>query len=196
MDQFNKRQLQIMDVASRLAATGGLHYATTRRIAAEIGISEPAIYRHFANKQAIFMGLLDLFFQRRAMFISADVPQDPSPVKLLNATLRSSLKGFQDHPAAAAVIFSDDLFHSEPALRDKVSGIMSNNLNQLTGLLRNAQVAALIRADIPPEELAKVIIATLRYHVQEWRRSDFSFNIAESGKSLLNTISALLKAID
>jgi AcrR family transcriptional regulator len=48
----------ILDAALRVIRERGLARATTKEIAKAAGLSEPALYRHFADKAEIFLGVL------------------------------------------------------------------------------------------------------------------------------------------
>ena len=52
------RQQQIIDAAGRLIFKHGSEHLTVKRIAAEVGIPEAAIYRHFTSKKSILSFLL------------------------------------------------------------------------------------------------------------------------------------------
>src|SRR5512138_400052 len=52
------RQQQIIDAAGRLIFKYGSEHLTVKRIAAEVGITEAAIYRHFKSKKSILSFLL------------------------------------------------------------------------------------------------------------------------------------------
>src|SRR5262245_4727959 len=51
--------LQILQVASRLFARQGYSGTSTRTIAEGVGISQPALYKHFASKDEILRALAD-----------------------------------------------------------------------------------------------------------------------------------------
>jgi len=53
------RQTQILDHAMALVRQGGLAALTTRRLAHSVGFTEAALYRHFPNKQALILGMMD-----------------------------------------------------------------------------------------------------------------------------------------
>jgi AcrR family transcriptional regulator len=53
------RRSQIIKSAVGLMSDRGLAGTTTARIAADVGVSEPALYRHFASKQDILLAALD-----------------------------------------------------------------------------------------------------------------------------------------
>jgi AcrR family transcriptional regulator len=50
---------KILDAAARVMNEKGLARATTKEIAREAGYSEAALYKHFADKQEIFLGVLN-----------------------------------------------------------------------------------------------------------------------------------------
>ena len=52
------RQQQIIDAAGNLISKYGSEHLTVKRIAAEVGISEAAIYRYFKSKKSILSFLL------------------------------------------------------------------------------------------------------------------------------------------
>ena len=52
------RQQQIVYAARKLIFKYGSEHLTVKRIAAEVGISEAAIYRHFTSKKSILSFLL------------------------------------------------------------------------------------------------------------------------------------------
>ncbi|MEA1972657.1 MAG: TetR/AcrR family transcriptional regulator, partial [Candidatus Cloacimonadota bacterium] len=58
---LSERQQQIVVTAIKLIANKGIQNLTTKNIANEIGISEPALYRHFDNKLEILKAVITYF---------------------------------------------------------------------------------------------------------------------------------------
>lgn len=54
---------KIIDLATTLFMTQGYPATSTRQIAKELGITQPAIYHHFKNKQTIYLAVLNKFSQ-------------------------------------------------------------------------------------------------------------------------------------
>lgn len=73
------RKSQIIDSAIGLMSDHGVSGATTARIAAEVGVSEPTLYRHFKNKQEILLAALDVIAVR-LMFFSASAAANATNV--------------------------------------------------------------------------------------------------------------------
>ncbi|NGN69437.1 helix-turn-helix transcriptional regulator [Streptomyces sp. A7024] len=82
----NRRQL-IVDAAGRLFSERGYHAASMEEIAAGVGITATALYRHFPNKYALFAecahamvdGLVDAL---------DETPPDAAPAEVLGALIR------------------------------------------------------------------------------------------------------------
>jgi len=53
------RRKQIIKSTVEIMSEAGVAGATTARIAADVGVSEPALYRHFKNKQGMLLAALD-----------------------------------------------------------------------------------------------------------------------------------------
>lgn len=53
------RRRQLLDAALELFSRRGFEGATTKEIAAAAGVTEAIIFRHFANKQALYTAVLD-----------------------------------------------------------------------------------------------------------------------------------------
>jgi len=53
------RKRQIIKSTVDIMSEAGVAGATTARIAADVGVSEPALYRHFKNKQGMLLAALD-----------------------------------------------------------------------------------------------------------------------------------------
>ena len=58
---FTKRQQQIVETAIGLIAHKGIQNLTIKNLALQIGISEPALHRHFKNKLEIMKSILKYF---------------------------------------------------------------------------------------------------------------------------------------
>jgi AcrR family transcriptional regulator len=53
-----RRQEEILDRTLELVREGGLAGLTMKKIADRVGFTEAALYRHFANKEALLLGLV------------------------------------------------------------------------------------------------------------------------------------------
>jgi len=53
------RQREFLEAAMSIVAADGISRLTIRNVAAAIGVTEPAVYRHFASKLALLTAMLE-----------------------------------------------------------------------------------------------------------------------------------------
>src|SRR6266550_1805811 len=79
------RKRQLMHHAKQLFVTLGYQQTTTEKIAQAAGITEPVLYRHFANKKALFLEVLDDIRLTTIHRWETETAKIGDPVKRLNA---------------------------------------------------------------------------------------------------------------
>ncbi|MBN6040575.1 TetR/AcrR family transcriptional regulator [Amycolatopsis sp. 195334CR] len=85
----NRRQL-IVEAAGRVFSERGYHAASMEEIAAGVGITAAALYRHFPNKYALFAECANLMVDRLAAAID-EVPPEGALAEVLTAATRLTL---------------------------------------------------------------------------------------------------------
>src|SRR5699024_8288106 len=122
MQEFTDRQIEIMEAATNRISKFGIQNLTIKTLAEDIGLSEPALYRHFKSKNEILLSLLAYFkseMKNRIQSISFE-PNDTEGDKL-RTIFNSQLQTFTDKPAIVSVIFAESIFHFDDSLSNKVS---------------------------------------------------------------------------
>ncbi|GAA3754483.1 TetR/AcrR family transcriptional regulator [Salinactinospora qingdaonensis] len=91
---------EIKQVALRQLAEGGLPSIALTRIAKELGLSGPALYRYFANRDDLVSALIRDAYDDMAAALNAAVPAEPhpSPRNLLYTLARCYRAWVLDHP--------------------------------------------------------------------------------------------------
>jgi len=192
MVSLTDRQKQIIDVSVEIIAEMGIQQLTIKNISNRLGISEPAIYRHFENKMDILLAILANF--KKAAGDSMHPLQDVkgSAVQKMKMLFESHFETFTASPALAAVIFSEEIFQNDKRLSEGVFEIMNMHMKKMSDLVREGQQSGEIRKDIPDRQLSLIITGSLRLIVTKWRLSDFSFDLQAEGLLLWNSIHKLI----
>jgi AcrR family transcriptional regulator len=85
------RRAEILDAAARLFAERGFHGASIEDLGAAVGVSGPAIYRHFSGKEALLTEML-LDVSSRLHAGAADlVTVAATPLEALEALVRAHI---------------------------------------------------------------------------------------------------------
>ena len=72
-----ERRLQILQTLAAMLEQPGAERVTTAGLAAKIGVSEAALYRHFASKAQMFEGLIDFVDQSTMGLIRQVTDREP-----------------------------------------------------------------------------------------------------------------------
>jgi len=186
------RQAQIVGESINIISEQGIQGLTIKNLSKKIGLSEPAIYRHFDSKVDILLTILDIFNQDKQFAVIKIVGDQLGAVEKLEAFYVHHFQSFTENPALTAVIFSEEIFKSEPRLSAKVLEIMKANQVILSGILEHGQLDNELRTDIPVSQLAIIILGSLRLMITQWRLSNFSFDLEKEGGELWCTLKNLI----
>ena len=186
-----ERQIEIIDCSIRIIDKKGIQGLTIKNISKEIGISEPAIYRHFQSKTEIILAILDNF-KIMAEFLSDAMNNfEEKAIEKIRFMFSKMLEMFINQPSIVSVIFSEEIFKNEEALLNKITEIL--NLHQATveNIIKKGQDENNVRLDIDKEHIALIVMGSLRLLVKRWDLNKHNFDLEEEGKKLLDTLNKI-----
>lgn len=185
------RQIQIREASLNLIKEGGIQHLTMKRISEKIGISEQAIYRHYKNKQDILCSIIHSFNEHfESVFDS--VRKIPTAKGRMHVFIDEHFRYFQANPATAAAIFSEEIFQYDSELAHKVNGLVERRIEIITQYIVQAQRSGELRQDVVAEDMAIILLGSIRFLVTAWRLQGFSYDLREKGKSLKSTLTILI----
>lgn len=188
-----KRQNEILEAAIELIHQKGIQGLTIKNLSRKIGVTEPAIYRHFENKISILNSILDILKKDINSILSKNVNTETSTIEKLEQMYVSHFNSFVSKPSVASVVFAEELFRNEPSLTMKIKEVIEHNNNILISIIAEGQKKSEIRSDISPENLSTMIMGTLRLFVKKWQLNDYSFDLKEEGQEIIRMIKLLIK---
>ena len=193
MKKFTERQQQIVETAIKLIADKGIQNLTTKNIAFEIGISEPAIYRHFSSKLEILKAVITNF-QIKMQPASEKLKEFLNSISKIESFILEHLKIINLNPDFAKVIFSEANFQNEENLILKMNNMMNQSHKILETIVQSGQKKDEIRSDIGSLSIVRMIIGSMRLLVTQWSMSGMIFNLETEGKQLCEDIKKLIIA--
>jgi AcrR family transcriptional regulator len=185
------RQIEIVDTALHLINESGIQGLTIKNLSKRIGISEPAIYRHYENKIEILVAVLDSF-SRFMGEIKTDVEKQSGSLSKIETMFTAFFTAFNENPSLVAVIFAEELFRNEPRLTEKTSEIINKNIVFLSAIIERGAQQGEIRADIPAKHMAVMVMGTLRLYVKNWQLTGAGFNLKTEGAGLIRSVITLI----
>ena len=187
-----ERQIEITEVALELISEKGIQGLTIKNLAKKIGITEPAIYRHYDSKIHILIAVLDLFKQNTEQLFEKELKTEGKAIDKIEHLFTKHFTSFSETPSLVSVIFSEEIFRNEPTLITKIAEVVDRNDKILTTIIINGQQTGEIRSDIEAKYLSLFIMGTLRLFVKKWQFTAFSFDLSGEGKKLIDSIKLLI----
>jgi AcrR family transcriptional regulator len=178
------RQNEIVDTALELIADHGIQKLTIKNIARGIGVTEPAIYRHFNGKSAILSSVLDSFEEISKSVLESDKIVDSSPLESIEAFLVDRYDRFSKNSKLAKVMFSEELFLGDAELSARMLRIMHSHKERMHGVITHGQKSREIRGDIDSLSIFRTIFGAMRLLVKQWCLSGCAFDLKEEGVRL------------
>ncbi len=175
------RSEQIVDAAIELLADGGIAALTIKNLADAVGVTEPALYRHFKGKVDILVAILNRLRTDIEKLFEESWDHGENVLDHIQAVWSRILQHFATQPSMASVVFSEEMFRHDPRLSEHVSCIMDVVREHLLALVRSKKGRQACRQDVPAKDLVHVIMASLRFIVTRWRLSGHAFDLEKEG---------------
>lgn len=155
-----QRQLELTDAALRLVATRGIAALNTRSLAAEVGLSTGAIFRHFASLEA----LLEAVVARvEAVLESTYPPADLPPVERLERFVVARSTAVGNQLGILRLVLSEQFLLALPKSgSDRLTACVEKTRAFVLACLRDGQASGELRADLPAETLAPIVMGTVQ----------------------------------
>ena len=187
-----ERQIEIIEVALELISEKGIQGLTIKNLAQSIGITEPAIYRHFDSKTDILIAILDSFINNTQQIFNNELNNSCCAIDKIEHLFTKHFAAFSAKPSLVSVIFSEEIFQNEPVLIEKISELIKKNDTMLISIICDGQENEEIRTDISAQHLSTIIMGTLRLFVKKSRFLEYSASLPSEGKKLVESIKLLI----
>ncbi len=189
---LSERQKEIINASLEIIGVSGIQALTIRNISKKVGISEPAIYRHFSSKTQILLTILDFFVVNNNQILNYENTVGKSVKEIIELMFTNFVRTFTNHPYLISVVFSEEIFRNDELFKAKSSQIINGNLNLVTQLIKKGKEQGEVINELDAKNIALIIMGTLRLFVKRWQMSDYVFDLEYEGKKLQETILTII----
>lgn len=179
------RQQQIIEAAAKLIFKYGSEHLTVKRIAAEVGISEAAIYRHFTSKKSILSFLLIHIEEVLIRDISQErINAEPVTLDTIEEIIGKHFSTIELRKGISFQVIAEIISLGDRKLNKQASQAIGRYISHLQELLSNGVRDGAIRKDIDLEASATLLFTLIQGLVNIWALSNSSFKLTEKYASL------------
>lgn len=181
------RRHDIIIAAMEMLRTESVSRLTTRELARAVGIAQPTLFLHFGNKTQVLLALVDHVQEQLQQGLRGQNLQQFTPLERLRMVIRFHLKFIQQQPGIPRLLFSEEIQTGDPALRERIHGLIGFFLAFLDTQIREGQQRGELRADLDPQQSACLLIASVQGLAFRWILSEFRFVLEEQGDLMIST---------
>ncbi len=173
MARSGERKNQILQTLAQMLEGPAAERITTAALAARIGVSEAALYRHFKGKADMFAGLIDFTEQTLFSLINKITSEEQSGLHQTEAVI-SMLLGFaQKNRGMTRVLIGDALVTEDEALQARINQIHDRLEAALKQALRFAITQKEIAGDVDPAAQANALMSFVAGRWHQYAKSGF-----------------------
>lgn len=155
------RRAQIVTRARALLAELPLAELTTRAIAQACEISQPALFRHFASREAILIAVAEQTRLELEAVIGGLLDGGGSPLRQLAALARALAAHIEAHPGLPRLLYADAAL-AAPELHASVGHLVSMQHTLVSELLRQAAATGELGQGVEPAVGARLFVAMMQ----------------------------------
>jgi TetR/AcrR family transcriptional regulator len=172
-NKTSRRDEILQSLAHMLQATPGGRI-TTAALAADVGVSEAALYRHFPSKAKMFEGLIEFIETSVFTLVNQIVEREPSGSAQAQKIAAVLLQFGEKNPGMTRVMVGDALVFEHERLTARMGQFFDRVESQLRQSLRlAAEAAGSPTPTVDAQALASAVTALLVGRLQRYARSGF-----------------------
>ena len=167
------RKQQILECLALMLESSPGQRITTAKLAAEVGVSEAALYRHFPSKARMFEGLIDFIEESIFSRINLILSDHKETLVRCHHVLHVLLVFSERNPGMCRILSGDALMGENERLRSRVNQFFEKLESQFKQILRERKLREGKAFTINEQALANILVAFAEGKISQYVRSGF-----------------------
>ena len=167
------RKQQILECLALMLESSPGQRITTAKLAAEVGVSEAALYRHFPSKARMLEGLIDSSEESIFSRINLILSDHKETLVRCHHVLHVLLVFSERNPGMCRILSGDALMGENERLRSRVNQFFEKLESQFKQILRERKLREGKAFTINEQALANILVAFAEGKISQYVRSGF-----------------------
>lgn len=156
------RQGEIVAAALRLAESNSPAAITTTQLAEAVGLSQGALFKHFLNKEAVWLAAMEWLVGNLMSTLTQAAQQTDSPVAALRCVFEAHVAFVSRHPGVPRLVFHVMQQPDLPELQNQARDMMQGYRAMIQDLLQQAVVSGDAARDLDLAAAATMFLGLLQ----------------------------------
>ncbi len=157
-----ERKTEIVAAALKLARETSPGSITTSDIAAAIGVTQGAVFKHFATKDAIGLAIMQWVREQLLQKLQEEASSAASSTQALEAVFRAHVAFVIAHPGVPRIIFHELQQPTDSPIKQEVRALLQAYRQLLRGLLKSGVNAGEFVATLDQEAAATLFVGIVQ----------------------------------
>ncbi|WDE05563.1 nucleoid occlusion factor SlmA [Thalassomonas viridans] len=173
-NQKPNRKQQILECLALMLQTSPGQRITTAKLAAEVGVSEAALYRHFPSKARMFEGLIEFIEESIFSRINLILSDHKEALIRCHHILHVLLIFAERNPGMCRILSGDAIMGENERLGVRVNQFFEKLESQFKQVLRERKLREGKGFEIPEQALANMLVSYTEGKISQYVRSSFN----------------------
>ncbi|MFT6978120.1 nucleoid occlusion factor SlmA [Shewanella sp. Actino-trap-3] len=170
--KMNRRE-HILQCLAKMLETSPGQRITTAKLAAEVGVSEAALYRHFPSKARMFEGLIEFIEDAILSRLNIIMDEEKDTMARCQLVLQLLLVFSERNPGISRVLNGDALLGENERLRSRIDVLFAKIETQIKQILREKTLREGVGFNLDEAVLANLLLAFVEGRISQFVRSEF-----------------------
>ncbi|CAG9175804.1 nucleoid occlusion factor SlmA [Cupriavidus respiraculi] len=168
-----ERREQILQTLAAMLEHPRWEKITTAALAARLGVSEAALYRHFASKAQMYEGLIVFSEQTVFGLVNQITAQEDHGLRQVHAIVRMLLSFAEKNPGMTRVLTGEALVGEHERLQERINQMVDRLEASIRQCLKVAVTQGAFAAEAEVGMRAALIVAAVQGHWHRFVKSGF-----------------------
>jgi len=158
----DERRTLTIETAVSLAGERNPGEVTTGAIAERMGLTQPALFRHFPTKDAIWAGVMEWVAERILANVDRAAASAPSPLAAIEAAFTAHVEFVARHPGVPRILLAELQRAEDTAAKRLVRTLMRRYGERIRALVEAGKDRGELARDTDAEAAATLYIGTIQ----------------------------------
>lgn len=192
MTKLTNRQEEIINAAIQIIAEQSASALSMRGVAELVGISEPALYRHFENKDDLLLKLIAYINQHQQATLQKTSSPDKHALEQLEELLERIIENYTQYWPLTTTLYATGMFYSNRELMDEHSSVIESSMISIERLIEKSRAARDVNEKMTVNQMALVIFGSMRLLTERWIMSERDFDLVVSWRYVWKALRTVL----